>query len=126
MEHMNRKIMFGFITLIAAQSSFAADKCGNNGKPCELDPFAPAVLAYGRLCSELQPQNAAFYRAAVKAVFKGHEEELKQLHSDAQFQQKQRELRTTLAKKSKAGQDSECDTFLSMGKEVTQQLKSRK
>jgi Skp family chaperone for outer membrane proteins len=123
---MNRKIMLGFVTLIMLQSSSAAEKCADNGKICELDPFAPAVVAYGRICSELQPQNAAFYRAAVKAIFNGHEEELKQLDSDTEFQGKLRELRKTVTTKSKADQDSECDTVLSMGKDVAQQRKSRK
>jgi hypothetical protein len=115
---MRRKIVIGFITLVIAHSSFAIDKHQANKTQPELDPFAPAVAAYASICSERQPENARYYQAAVDAVFKGHHEEYKQLSKDVEFQKKLRESRKMSKTKPKAELDSECNEYLSMGKEA--------
>jgi hypothetical protein len=61
-----RKIVLGVVTLAVAQSALAVENGPKNGSR-ELDPFAPAIVASARVCSE-HPENAKYYQAAVKAV----------------------------------------------------------
>jgi Skp family chaperone for outer membrane proteins len=119
-----RKIVLGVVTLAVAQSALAVENGPKNGSR-ELDPFAPAIVASARVCSE-HPENAKYYQAAVKAVFNGHQKEYEQLGTDVEFQQKLRDFRNQAATKSKAKLDSECDDILAMGKEAMQQRKPQK
>jgi len=65
---MMRKMVLGVVTLAVVQSAFPVDDGSKNGAR-ELDPFAPAIAASARVCSERHPENAKYYQAAVKAVF---------------------------------------------------------
>jgi hypothetical protein len=122
---MIRKIVLGAVTLAVAQSALAVESGPKNGIR-ELDPFAPAIVASARVCSEQYPENAKYYQAAVQAVFKGHQKEYEQLGTDVEFQKKLREFRAQAATKSKAQLDSECEDILAMGKEGMQQRKSQR
>jgi hypothetical protein len=125
MEYMTRKMMLGLVSLAVAQSSHAAENSQKN-RSRELDPFAPAIVASARVCSERYPENAKYYQAAVKVVFYGHQKEYEQLSTDIEFQKKLREYRSQAATKSKAQLDSECEDILIMGKEATQQRPPQK
>jgi len=107
------------------QSAPAKENDLKNGSH-ELDPFAPAIVASTRICSELHPESTKYYQAAVKTVFNGHQKEYEQLGTDVEFQKKLREYRAQADAKSKAQLDSECEDVLAMGKEVMQESKSQK
>lgn len=120
-----RKIVLGVLTLVVAQSALAIENGPKSGSR-ELDPFAPAIVASARVCSERHPENANYYQAAVKAVFSGHQKEYKQLNTDVEFQQKLRDFRNEAATKPKAQLDSECEDILAMGREAMPQLTPQK
>lgn len=124
-EYMMRKMVLGVVTLAVIQSASAVDD-GSKNRGRELDPFAPAIAASARVCSEWHPENAKHYQAAVKAVFNGHQKEYEQLGTDVEFQKKLREFRTQAAAKPKTQLDSECEDILAMGKEAMQQRKLKK
>ncbi|UUZ50065.1 hypothetical protein LP420_08570 [Massilia sp. B-10] len=97
METEYMKFSTALVALLMTQSAFAADNCPTGEKHCSLASSAPAILAYGVLCSEVQPENTKYYRAAVDAVFYGHRKEYREAKTDANFQRRIRESRIAAA-----------------------------
>jgi len=101
-----------------AHNAFAVDKYPATEAHRELDPFAPAVLMYARICSERQPENEKYYQAAVKAVFDKHQDEYIQLISDSEFEKEFREFEKESNSMRKVDLDSLCEDILMEGKEA--------